>query len=271
MVPKRLGKAPRSLVLTMIIAFISGANFFSVLMMWPTQAFNVYGHDPVGIGLRGLSFGFGVMAGCVITLGVMTKLRGRGIRVILFIASCVMTAGCGAMAAANRENVNAVYGILLVSGLGVGGIVIPTTVITTIICPDDLIATITALTLSVRVIGGAIGYAVYYNVLVQKLTPVLIKNVSTAMVMGGIKDPVVIKEAIELTSASLLEEILHLPGVDGNVKLWESIVLAGQLAYASAYPWVYYCSIAFGGVSIIASLFVEDISQFMDEHVAVVL
>jgi hypothetical protein len=29
-----------------------------------------------------------------------------------------------------------------------------------IICPDDLIATVTALTLAVRVIGGSIGYCV---------------------------------------------------------------------------------------------------------------
>ncbi|KFG83945.1 hypothetical protein MANI_116337 [Metarhizium anisopliae] len=271
MVPRRLGKAPRTLVLIMLIAFISGANFFSVLMLWPTQAYNVYGHDPVAVGLRGLPFGFGVMAGCVITLGLMTWLRGRGIRVLLLVASCVMTAGCGAMAAANRDNEKAVYAILLVSGLGVGGIVIPTSVITTIICPDDLIATITALTLSVRVIGGAIGYAIYYNVLVQKLTPELIKQVSTAMVLGGVKEPEVIKAAIELTSASLTQEILHLPGVDGNVELWQSIVLAGQNAYAIAYPWVYYCSIAFGGVSIVASAFVQDIAQFMDEHVAVVI
>ncbi|EFY98981.1 Major facilitator superfamily domain, general substrate transporter [Metarhizium robertsii ARSEF 23] len=222
MVPRRLGKAPRTLVLIMLIAFISGANFFSVLMLWPTQAYNVYGHDPVAVGLRGLPFGFGVMAGCVITLGLMTWLRGRGIRVLLLVASCVMTAGCGAMAAANRDNEKAVYAILLVSGLG-------------------------------------------------KLTPELIKQVSTAMVLGGVKEPEVIKAAIELTSASLTQEILHLPGVDGNVELWQSIVLAGQNAYAMAYPWVYYCSIAFGGVSIVASAFVQDIAQFMDEHVAVVI
>jgi len=38
----------------------------------------------------------------------------------------------------------------------------------TIICPDDLIATIAALTLAIRVIGGSIGYCVYYNVFVSK-------------------------------------------------------------------------------------------------------
>jgi len=32
--------------------------------------------------------------------------------------------------------------------------------IATIICPDDLIATVAALTLAIRVIGGSIGYCV---------------------------------------------------------------------------------------------------------------
>ena len=45
MLPRRLGKAPRTLILTLIITFISGANFFSVLMIWPSQAWNVYGHE----------------------------------------------------------------------------------------------------------------------------------------------------------------------------------------------------------------------------------
>jgi hypothetical protein len=40
----------------------------------------------------------------------------------------------------------------------------------TIICPDDLIATVAALTLAIRVIGGSIGYCVYYNVFICKST-----------------------------------------------------------------------------------------------------
>jgi len=41
MFPKRLWQEPRLLALTLVITFISGANFFSILMFWPTQAFNV--------------------------------------------------------------------------------------------------------------------------------------------------------------------------------------------------------------------------------------
>lgn len=72
------------------------------------------------------------------------------------------------MAALNENNLYIVYPILIISGLGIGGIVVPASIISTIICPDELIATVAALTLAIRVLGGAIGYAVYYNVFVNK-------------------------------------------------------------------------------------------------------
>lgn len=40
MFPKRLAQAPRTLILTLVITFISGANFFSILMFWPVEAFS---------------------------------------------------------------------------------------------------------------------------------------------------------------------------------------------------------------------------------------
>src|SRR5271168_4360922 len=160
MFPSRLMRDPRILALTLIITFISGANFFSVLLFWPTQAFNVYGHDPVGVGIRGMPIGFSILAGACIVLWLLSVFRG-GNRMLMIASSCMMTAGCGALAAARLDNLHAIYGILVVAGLGIGGIVVPASIITTIICPDDLIATIAALTLAIRVLGGAIGYPTY--------------------------------------------------------------------------------------------------------------
>ena len=48
-------------------------------------------------------------------------------------------------------------------------------------------------------------------------------------------------------------------------------MLAGQVAFADSYKYVYYTSIAFGAVSIIAACFLGDISAYMDDHVAVVM
>lgn len=99
----------------------------------------------------------------------------------------------------------------------------------------------------------------------------------------NISNPEVIEAAIKLTGASLLGPIAELPGVQGNQVAVETIIGAGQLAYAAAYKWVYYVSIgkfesrlfcseqrtdatsAFGGVSILAALLLGDIGKYMGE------
>lgn len=164
------------------------------------------------------------------------------------------------------------WGLLVLAGLGIGGIVVPASIITTIICPDDLIATISALTLSIRVVGGSVGYCIYYNVFISKFIPAAKYYIGgTMMTKLNITSVEVITEVIELTGASLLDEIKLIPGIAGNETAYEMVVLAGQIAYAESYKYVYYVSIAFGAVSILAACFLGDITKYMDDHVAVVM
>lgn len=270
MFPARLKKDPRILAMTLVITFISGANFFSVLLFWPTQSFNVYGHDPVQNGIRGLPIGFGILVGACVVLWLLSVFRGHN-RILMIVSSCFMTAGCGALAAARPDNINAVYGMLTVAGLGIGGIVVPASIITTIICPDDLIATIAALTLAIRVVGGAIGYTTYYNVFIHRVEHELGLKIGAACFKNGIQDPKIIGMIAKLTGASLTERIIAIPGVSGNATIYNDIIVAGQEAFSIAYSRVYLVSIAFGAVSIIASIFLGDISKYMDDHVAVVI
>ncbi|KAL8766055.1 MAG: hypothetical protein Q9194_006383 [Teloschistes cf. exilis] len=271
MFPARLKQNPRILILTLIITFISGANFFSVLLFWPTQAINVYGQDPVGVGIRGLPIGFSILAGAFIVLWLLSVFRGHN-RELMIASSVLMTAGTGALACARADNLHTIWGLLVLAGLGIGGIVVPASIITTIICPDDLIATVAALTLAIRVIGGSIGYTTYYNVFINKFTPNAIHYVGGAMALElNITSPLIIKEAIQLTGASLLEELNRLPGIGGDQRAYEIVVRAGQVAFAESYRWVYLVSIAFGAVSVVASLFLGNIDGYMDDHVAVVM
>jgi hypothetical protein len=87
----------------------------------------------------------------------------------------------------------------------------------------------------------------------------------------NITSPALIGEAIELTGASLLENLKEIPGIAGVPGAYEMVVVAGQMAYAEAYVYVYYVSIAFGCISILAACFLGDISKYMDDHVAVVM
>lgn len=144
MFPRRIIKSPRILVLTLIITFVSGANFISLIAFWPTQAYNVYGHDPVQVGIRALPIGISLMVGAVVGLVLLSVFRGAN-RTIMIVSSVLMTAGCGAMAVGRVDNMYQLWGILVLAGLGIGGIVVPASIITMIVCPDDLIATVAAL------------------------------------------------------------------------------------------------------------------------------
>jgi hypothetical protein len=170
--------------------------------------------------------------------------------------------------------------------------------------PDDLIATVSALTLSIRVIGGgmysvqskhtvsltgctAVGYSVYFNVFYKKFTKYSQEIMIPVLIRNGVADPAHIHEAIELTSQSLINKIKDIPGVSTHPGAWEAIVKAGRLAYAESYRYVYYVSVgksdsefsvpkgswilAFGAIGIIASLFLGDIEEYMDDHIAVVI
>jgi hypothetical protein len=157
--------------------------------------------------------------------------------------------------------------LLIISGLGIGGIVVPASIITAIICPDELIATVTALTLTIRVLGGAIGYAIYYNVFLNHFKHNAVNDIGYVAQLAGIKSPQEIGAIVELTGAGLIDAIGALPGI--TPQLAQQLIAAGQLAYAKSYPFVYYVSIAFGSVSVIASLFLTNIDRYMTDHIAV--
>ena len=190
----------------------------------------------------------------------------------MIASSVLMTAGCGAMAVADVNNLYQLWGILVLAGLGIGGIVVPASIITTIICPDDLIATVAALTLAIRVLGGSIGYCIYYNVFYNKFVPNAVYYIGGTMALKlNITNETYIEEAITLTGAALLDGLKLIPGIGNNATAYAYVVGAGQIAYAESYKYVYYVSIAFGGISILAACFLDDITKFMDDHVAVVM
>lgn len=115
MFPGRIKQDPRVLLLTLLITFISGVSFFAAIMFWrmyhsfrkktrppliifaATQAFNVYGHNPVMVGLRTFPAGFAIMLGAVIVLFLLSVFRGRN-KELMIVSSIIMTAGTAALA-----------------------------------------------------------------------------------------------------------------------------------------------------------------------------
>lgn len=66
MVPFELFKGQRVVGLSFAVAFIAGANFFSLLNFWPLTISTVWSPDPVKIGLRAISVGFATAIGAIV-------------------------------------------------------------------------------------------------------------------------------------------------------------------------------------------------------------
>jgi hypothetical protein len=167
------------------------------------------------------------------------------------------------------------YGVVTIASIGVGGVIIPSSIIAQIVCPNELIATITAITLSIRYIGGAIAYTAYYNIFYHHFTDAATKIVAIkTIVFGGIVSPtqqLFILELVTLLGTAQFKELHQLIMTSPLIlrpdrqNCYDLIVAAGQEAFALAYRWPYWMSIAFGGACFIMAFFLGDIKKFLTD------
>lgn len=159
MVPMELFKGQRVVALAYAVAFVAGMNFFSVLNFWPLMISSVWNPDPVQVGLRGFAPALSVTIGAIFFNSMLSSWKG-GSNWLLFIASGILTCFGGAMAIVTPENERKVIALGTISGIGLGGVIVPSATVAMIAAPDALITTCAALSLSVRAVGGSIGYSI---------------------------------------------------------------------------------------------------------------
>jgi hypothetical protein len=146
---------------------------------------NSSGNDPIGIGIRTLPIGFGIIFGALLGLVLIGVTKGRT-KPLLIFWTIAMTGFVGAMSAATINNITpVVYPIITLASISVGAVIIPCSIIAQVVCPTEFIGTVTAITLAIRYIGGAIGFTVYYNIFYHKLNPGYIMPAATASLTDG--------------------------------------------------------------------------------------
>ncbi|KAK5114166.1 hypothetical protein LTR62_002736 [Meristemomyces frigidus] len=266
MIPPELFKGQRVVALGYAVAFVAGMNFFSLLNFWPLTISAVYSPQPVKIGLRGMPVGLSTAAGAIFWNALLSTFPG-GARWILVCAACVLTAFGGSLASMTPDNVVSTVAVATIAAFGLGGVLVPAATIAMIAAPDALITTCAALSLSVRAVGGAIGYSIYYNIFSGKLKkklPVLVAEYA-------------IKAGLPLAQATIfVETYLTAPANIMSVKGVTEEVLAGALkgsqwAYAESLHYVWYTSIAFGIMAIIAAAALPNTARFSTNRIAVAL
>lgn len=144
------------------------------------------------------------------------------------------------------------------SGLGCGGILTPAATIALIVVPDAYLATAAAISLSVRGVGGAIGYAIYSNILNNKLSAKLPAYVATYAINAGL--PAVDVKAFVGTFLTLPANASALPNV--TPAIMEAASLGSRWAYADSLKYVWLSTIPFGVLAVICSAFVPSVHKW---------
>ena len=266
MIPKELFLGQKVVGLSFAVAGIAGANFFSLLNFWPLTIATVWDPIPVQIGLRGLPAGFATASGAIFWNGMLSVWKG-GARWILILAAIILTCFGGALGTMTPENEWQTVALSAIACFGLGGLIVPAATIAIIAAPDALITTCAALSLSVRAVGGAIGYSIYYNVFANKLKEKIPTLVATYAIEAGL--PLADAKTFVTTFLTVPAEAASLPGV--TPAILAGALRGSQWAYAESLHYVWFTSIAFGVLSIIAAAFLPNTRRFETNRIAVAL
>jgi hypothetical protein len=173
----------------------------------------------------------------------------------------------GCLAAGNPTNAAFVTAATVIAGFAVGGLIVPAATIATIACPDDMIATTAGLTLAIRAVGGSIGFAIYYNIFINKLDVKLPTEIAAYAIKAGLP----VSSATDFVT-TFLTNATGLADVSGvSPTIIAAGVLGSQWAFADSLKYIFYTSIPFGVLALIAAWFIGDISPYMTNRIVATL
>ncbi|TVY46436.1 Efflux pump [Lachnellula occidentalis] len=262
--PWQLVKHKRLFFAICTLCLTSGINYVPVVVFWTIQVYTVYGASYRQAGIYLLPIGFCIAGGAVISAVFMTVFKKKIQFVLLFF--CIMqTAGLGCMAAIDPENISTAWAPLVIGLVGVGGVLLPSQVVFSIISPHDLIGTSVSLSIVIRAIGQVIGVSMYYNVFKTRLTTAAANPAAIAFpaIENGLLftslDPAAltpnITQLVTALAAGPFTAYAHLfPNIDSPVQI-AAIQTAAHELYKPLFPILYLISIAWGGAAIVACFF----------------
>ncbi|KAL5325517.1 hypothetical protein ACEPPN_006644 [Leptodophora sp. 'Broadleaf-Isolate-01'] len=272
--PGELVQHKRLFFVICFLCLTSGVNFIPVVVFWVIQVYTVYGASFHEAGIWLLPIGFCIAGGAIISAGLMTVFRTK-IQWILLFFCVIQTAGLGSMAAIDPENINTAWAPLIIGLIGVGGVLLPSQVVFSIISPETLIGTSIALSIVVRAIGQVVGVSMFYNLFHKHIEDRALGNLTIftlpAITHGfnpGLHPIEATTELITTLTAGPFSEYARNFNITDAVDI-AAIQQAGHELYKTAYPELYLVSIAFGGAAIISCFFLHGIADFINENVAV--
>ena len=135
--------------------------------------------------MKGIPPAFSTTIGAIVFNVALSYFPGHS-REVLLVALLFMTGFGGSLAASTPDNPKMTVAFGALASFGIGCVVVPAATIAMIVTPDAVITTAAAISLSIRTVGGSIGYSIYFNVFSSKLQQKLPVYVAEYAIKAGL-------------------------------------------------------------------------------------
>ncbi|WZH49101.1 uncharacterized protein QYS62_010293 [Fusarium acuminatum] len=241
-------------------ATVASMVYYSLTVLWPTIINTLYTTDSIKIGWQSCVIGGGVLLGQTtsgIAISYVPRLKIQCICAAILVLTFV-TAMCS-LSPVSWANTIA-FG--LIACFGVGYIEnVAFTGVTLLWAPQD-IGLASGVLGSIRALGGAIAQALYVSVLNNELTKTIPEYVTAAAVGSGLPD----KSLPSLFEAVTSGDYSTVPGIN------EDIIASASRAVVNAYTdslhFVFYATLPFSCIMLIAACLVPEVKKFLTYDVA---
>ncbi|PYI31179.1 siderophore iron transporter [Aspergillus indologenus CBS 114.80] len=248
---------------TVCSALVGNMVYFSMSLLWPEAVLYLFTTNTIKAGWLSITTGVGVIVG-EIAAGILMKPLGFT-KYQLIASTVIITAFSGALAAINQHH--QAYGIAFtaIGGFAVGYLELITLIMCPLYCKPEDIGLASGFLGSAKQIFGTIATAIYVAILQNRITANLPTTVTHAATKAGLPSSSLtdLLEAVAAGTSAALEAV---PGM--TTKILAAVADAEKTAYAMSFRTVFCVSIAFGGLSIVASLFSREVDTRLDGGVA---
>lgn len=253
----------------LVLCLTSGINFVPLTVFWTVQVYTVYQASFYQAGIWLLPIGFCIIGGAGMSAFLISVFKRYIMWVMLFF--CIMqTVGLACVALFDPDNINSIWAPMIFGLFGVGGVLLPSQVIFSLVSPDDLIGTSIALSVVIRMLGQVVGKTLFLNILQTNIINKAVDIIGVPAVLAGFKSvDRIVQFVAQLSGGPIqyyIDRGMYPEIIPANLP---ALLKAGAELYAQSLPLVYLLSIPWGALACISCLALYGIERYIDDHVAV--
>jgi len=247
----------RTFTMLTLVTFVGGLLFYSLLSFLSTYLSLVFdGSHAIAIGVHSIPSGIGTIVGGI--GGAVVLLFTQRTRLLLVVGAAIQLIFVGLMALPDIDNLKMALAFSGIAGFGIGWSELLCIILVQIATPPEYIGYATGLLALSRTAAGSAGTAMYGAILESRAKVELLTQVPAAAVGAGLPQTS-LPQLIGILTGAIRGNPMTVPGV--TPEILGVAVQATRSAYRDAFQYIWYASIPFGVLAVVASALTKNISS----------